>query len=63
MPCLAGEDRRWLKDLPLRFFEGDITEKESLPPFLRGCDAIVNIAGLTRAKSRKSFSKSTRKAR
>lgn len=54
---LPGEDRRWLKDLPLRFFEGDITEKESLPPFLRGCDAIVNIAGLTRAKSEEEFFK------
>ncbi len=54
---LPGEDRRWLKDLPVEFCEGDITDRKSLPPFLRGCDAIVNIAGLTRAKTEEEFFK------
>jgi len=52
---LPGEDRLWLKDLPVSFFEGDITDRKSLKPFLKGCDAIVNIAGLTRAKTEEEF--------
>ncbi|MDX9827604.1 MAG: NAD-dependent epimerase/dehydratase family protein [Spirochaetia bacterium] len=54
---LPGEDRLWLKGLPLRFFEGDLTDRESLVPFLRNCNAIINAAGLTRAKSEEEFFK------
>ena len=39
----------------LRFFEGSVTDSASLGPFLEGCDAIVNIAGLTRAKTEEGF--------
>jgi len=56
---LPREGRLWLEGIPegkpLSFFEGSVTDRASLPPFLRGCDAIVNIAGLTRSKTEELF--------
>jgi dihydroflavonol-4-reductase len=56
---LPGEGRLWLESLPsgerLRFFEGSVTDRASLIPFLEGCCAIVNIAGLTRAWDEEGF--------
>lgn len=52
---LPGEGRLWLEGRPVRFFEGSITDRESLVLFLENCDAIINIAGLTRAKSEADF--------
>jgi dihydroflavonol-4-reductase len=52
---LPKEGKLWLEGLPLRFFEGSVTDRESLGPFLEGCDAIVNIAGLTRAWDEAGF--------
>lgn len=55
---LADEGPRWLEGLRqgrLAFFEGSVTERGSLGPFLEGCDAIVNIAGLTRSKTEAGF--------
>lgn len=56
---LADEGPLWLEGLPRRdalaFFEGSVTEVESLGPFLEGCGAIVNIAGLTRSKTEAGF--------
>ena len=56
---LPEEGRLWLESIPagdrLRFFEGSVTDRASLPPFLEDCDAIVNIAGLTRCKTEEGF--------
>jgi dihydroflavonol-4-reductase len=56
---LPSEGKLWLEGLPegesLRFFEGSVTDRASLPPFLEGCDAIVNVAGLTRSKTEEGF--------
>jgi dihydroflavonol-4-reductase len=56
---LPSEGRLWLEpysgEKRLRFFEGSVTDRSSLGPFLEGCDAIVNIAGLTRAKTEEEF--------
>jgi len=45
----------WLEGKPVAFFEGDVTDRSTLGPFLLGCDAIVNIAGLTRALTEEEF--------
>jgi nucleoside-diphosphate-sugar epimerase len=56
---LPSEGRLWLEpysgESRLRFFEGSVTDRASLGPFVGGCDAIVNIAGLTRAKTEERF--------
>jgi nucleoside-diphosphate-sugar epimerase len=52
---LPSEGALWLEGTPVRFFEGSVTDRSSLPPFLEGCDAIVNIAGLTRARNEELF--------
>jgi nucleoside-diphosphate-sugar epimerase len=56
---LPSEGKLWLEGLSegkaLRFFEGSVTDRASLGPFLKGCDAIVNIAGLTRSKTEEGF--------
>jgi dihydroflavonol-4-reductase len=56
---LPQEGPLWLEGLAagkrLRFFEGSVTDRASLGPFIEGCDAIVNIAGLTRAKTEELF--------
>jgi dihydroflavonol-4-reductase len=56
---LPGEGRLWLDGIPegsrLRFFIGSVTDRASLAPFLDGCEAIVNIAGLTRSKTEEGF--------
>lgn len=55
--CLLfpGEKKTWIEGLPLRFFTGSITDPTSLTPFVRGCAAVVHIAGLTRARSEDEF--------
>jgi len=56
---LPGEGALWLEGLAgpdrLRFFSGSVTDRASLPAFLEGCDAIVNIAGLTRSRTEAGF--------
>jgi dihydroflavonol-4-reductase len=62
---LPSEGPLWLEGLQegdspiggkrLRFFEGSVTDRSGLPPFLEGCDAIVNIAGLTRSRTEAGF--------
>jgi dihydroflavonol-4-reductase len=56
---LPSEGRLWLEpysgDKRLRFFEGSVTDRASLGSFVEGCDAIVNVAGLTRAKTEEQF--------
>ena len=62
---LPSEGKLWLepyadgssssKTGQLHFFEGSVTDPGSLGPFLDSCDAIVNIAGLTRAKTEERF--------
>ncbi|HOX31909.1 MAG TPA: NAD(P)-dependent oxidoreductase [Spirochaetales bacterium] len=52
---LPGEGRRWLEGLPIRFLEGSLLDSRSLGPFLEGADAIVHLAGLTRARSEAEF--------
>jgi nucleoside-diphosphate-sugar epimerase len=52
---LPGEVPLWLEGKPVTFFKGDVTDRSTLGPFLLGCDAIVNIAGLTRAWDEAGF--------
>ena len=52
---LPGEGRLWLEGAEVGFFECSVTERGTLGPFLEGCDAIVNIAGLTRSKTEAGF--------
>ena len=52
---LPEEGRLWLEGAPVDFFEGSVTDRGSLAPFLAGCDAIVNIAGLTRCRTEEGF--------
>lgn len=52
---LPGEGASWLRGSGLRLFEGSVIDRASLGPFLDGCAAIVNIAGLTRARSEADF--------
>ena len=52
---LPGEGRLWLEDATVSFFEGSVTEIGSLEPFLVGCGAIVNVAGLTRSRTEALF--------
>jgi nucleoside-diphosphate-sugar epimerase len=52
---LPTEGPRWLEGLGVTLFEGSVTERASLGPCLEGCDAIVNVAGLTRAKTEAEF--------
>jgi Nucleoside-diphosphate-sugar epimerases len=52
---LPDEGRLWLEGSSARFFEGSVTDRSSLAPFLAGCSAIVNIAGLTRAWNEEGF--------
>jgi nucleoside-diphosphate-sugar epimerase len=56
---LPEEGKLWLEGIPegnqLAFFDGSVTEPATLGSFLQGCDAIVNIAGLTRSKTEEGF--------
>jgi nucleoside-diphosphate-sugar epimerase len=52
---LPGEGRLWLEGAKASFFEGSVTDRDGLAPFLQGCEAIVHIAGLTRAKTEDDF--------
>jgi nucleoside-diphosphate-sugar epimerase len=52
---LPEEGRLWLEGAKVSFFEGSVTDRASLGPFLSGCDAIVNIAGLTRCRTEAGF--------
>lgn len=52
---LPGESTRYLDGLPVSFFEGSLLDRRSLAPFLEGSGAIVNVAGLTRAKTEAEF--------
>jgi nucleoside-diphosphate-sugar epimerase len=52
---LPREGPLWLEGKAVRFFEGSVTDRSSLGPFLEGCDAIVNVAGLTRSKTEEGF--------
>jgi nucleoside-diphosphate-sugar epimerase len=55
--CLVVPSRGtlWLEGASVRFFEGSVTDSSVLPAFLEGCEAIVNIAGLTRARNEELF--------
>jgi dihydroflavonol-4-reductase len=56
---LPSEGPLWLEGIAaggrLAFFEGSVTDRGSLGAFLEGCDAIVNIAGLTRSRTEAGF--------
>jgi dihydroflavonol-4-reductase len=52
---LPREGALWLEGARVSFFEGSVTDRSCLAPFLEGCDAIVNIAGLTRSKTEAGF--------
>jgi nucleoside-diphosphate-sugar epimerase len=52
---LPGGGPHWLAGASVQLFEGSVTDSSSLPAFLEGCKAIVNIAGLTRARNEELF--------
>jgi nucleoside-diphosphate-sugar epimerase len=47
--------RRWLGNLPVEVVQGDITVPDSLPKAVEGVDAVIHLAGLTKAKSPEDF--------
>jgi nucleoside-diphosphate-sugar epimerase len=52
---LPGEGPGWIEGLDVRFSEGSVLDAATLGPFLEGADAIVHLAGLTRAKTEAEF--------
>jgi nucleoside-diphosphate-sugar epimerase len=52
---LPNEGPGWIAGKEIRFFEGSVLDRSSLSPFLEGCDAIIHLAGLTRAKTEAEF--------
>ncbi len=52
---LPGESRRNLEGLPVDYIEGGLLDRRSLLPLLEGSSAIVNVAGLTRARTEAEF--------
>lgn len=55
--CLVRKHSRVaeIKDLPVYFVAGDITQPDSLPAAVQGCDVIYHLAGLTKALSRRAL--------
>lgn len=55
--CLVrpGKKAAWIGGKAVDFHEGSILEPASLPGFLEGCDALIHLAGLTRAKTEADF--------
>ncbi len=47
--------RRWVKRIPFETAEGDITDRDSLPPAVLGVDAVVHAAGLVKARNEAEF--------
>jgi len=52
---LPGEKPIWLDPRAVEFVEGDLRKPETLGPLVAGCDAIVHVAGLTRARRSGEF--------
>jgi dihydroflavonol-4-reductase len=52
---LPSEGPGWIAGRGVAFFEGSVLEPKSLRPFLEGCDAIIHLAGLTRARTEAEF--------
>jgi len=52
---LPSEGSGWLDGKGVHFHEGSVLDRASLGPFLEGCDAIVHLAGLTRARTEAEF--------
>ncbi len=60
--CLvrATSNRRWLKDLPIEYAEGSLSDRDSLQRAVRGMDFIFHIAGQTAARSEDEFMRGNR---
>lgn len=52
---LPGEPHGWLEGLPVSFFVGDLVDASGLAAFLEGTDAVIHLAGLTRAPTEDRF--------
>ncbi|NUM79891.1 NAD(P)-dependent oxidoreductase [bacterium] len=50
-------DLTWLKNLPVEFVEGDITDRDSLIPAVQGADYIFHLGGITKAKKESTYFK------
>ncbi len=48
-------DRSGVAHLPVEFAEGDVLDRPSLDRALQGCDAVVHLAGLTKAVTSEDF--------
>ncbi|MCE9556781.1 MAG: NAD-dependent epimerase/dehydratase family protein [Planctomycetes bacterium] len=55
--CLvrARSPRPWLEGCDVEFSEGDITQPETLPSAVAGCDVVIHLAGRTAALSYDQF--------
>ncbi|MBN1334490.1 MAG: NAD(P)-dependent oxidoreductase [Deltaproteobacteria bacterium] len=52
---LPSDGPGWLRDRPIALHEGSVLRPDSLDPFLEGCDGIVHLAGLTRARTQQEY--------
>lgn len=50
-------DLTWLKNLPIELAEGDITDRDSLIPAVKGVDFIFHLGGITKAKKESTYFK------
>jgi nucleoside-diphosphate-sugar epimerase len=55
--CLVRKksDLRWIKGLPIEYFEGDVTFGDGLERALTGVDLICHLAGLTKARTSEEY--------
>ena len=55
--CLVRptSDRRWLEGLPVRLVEGNLLDRRSLEPLLRGVQYVFHVAGVTRARTAEEY--------
>lgn len=51
----ASSNLQWLKDKPVTFVSGDITDERTLAPFLEGADFVYHVAGVVKARDRAGY--------
>ncbi len=52
---LPGSGKGWLGDPKIRYVEGDILRGESMRPIMEESEAVIHLAGITRARSEEDF--------
>lgn len=51
----TSSNLKWLKNKPVTFVNGDITDARSLEPFLENADYIYHVAGVVKARDREGY--------